>query len=363
MDALLELLVKSEPNEKYLEPSDPEPSDLEPTEEKTEYNTEEKPEPEDPYKCMDCLLKLPIRDTANIPEAESMYSQRRDYPVLISKQDLDKNYPKNGKPIKVLYAIKSICDSHIRRNAVRNTWANNAFNHLHTNYDSSLVFLLGACMNSEEQKKVEEEDFYTKDIIQWDFHDSFQNLTVKECLFLQYSKRNLTVVTHIYKGDDDVFVNPIALGEVINNQPNKDDICMGSVLEGAVPKRNMEGQEKKYFVSKTEYPLDRYPPYVSGGGYIISKVLTDKLFDASLVNYIFPIDDAFVGVLLETVGKWPNEHHYFRNWGNDFNGNPEDGCFWHEEVLTFHKVTPAMMIKGWALFVDSLGTCANGNRG
>ena len=112
-------------------------------------------------------------------------------------------------------------------------WANNAFNHLHTNYDSSLVFLLGACMNSEEQKKVEEEDFYTKDIIQWDFHDSFQNLTVKECLFLQYSKRNLTVVTHIYKGDDDVFVNPIALGEVINNQPNKDDICMGSVLEGA----------------------------------------------------------------------------------------------------------------------------------
>ena len=104
----------------------------------------------DPYKCMDCLLKLPARDhITDIPEAEknhplTTYSQRRDYPVLISKPDLDDNYPKSTKLVKVLFAIKSICQSHDRREAVRHTWASSAFNHLHTNYASSIVFLLEA---------------------------------------------------------------------------------------------------------------------------------------------------------------------------------------------------------------------------
>ena len=344
LDTISELLVKGE---RSLELSEPDPN-------------EQKTEPKDPYKCMDCLLKLPVRDKQNTPEGESVYSQQRDYPVLISKPHLDKNYPKtNKKPIKVLYAIKSICDSHTQRNAVRNTWANSAFNHFHTNHDSSLVFLLGACENPEQQEKLEEEDFYTKDIIQWDFYDSFRNLTVKECLFLQFSKRNLTVVTHIYRGDDDVFVNPIALGEVLNTQVNNNNICAGVVIERALPQRSQEGLDSKYFVSRTEYPLEKFPPYVSGEGYIISKELTDKLFNASLFSYMFSNNDAFVGVLLETVKKWPTEYHYFRKWGNDFNGNPEDGCFWQEEVLTYHSVTPAEMIKAWGLYVDSMESCGS----
>ena len=320
----------------------------------------------DPYKCMDCLLKLPARDhITDIPEAEknhplTTYSQRRDYPVLISKPDLDDNYPKSTKLVKVLFAIKSICQSHDRREAVRHTWASSAFNHLHTNYASSIVFLLGACKTQEDQRKVEQEDFYTKDIIQWDFHDSFTNLTVKECLFLQYSKRNLTVVTHIFKGDDDVFVNPIALGKVISNQIDQDDIFLGSSM-GRAPR--ITDVNNRYFVPKILYPHDKYPPYVSGGGYIMSKVITDKLFEASLKNWIFPIDDAFVGVLLNTVNKMPGEYHYFRSWGNDFNGDMETGCFWHEEILTFHKVTPEQMIRYWSLFFGSLGTCSKGDRG
>jgi len=219
---------------------------------------------------------------------------------------------------------------------------------------------LGACKTPEDQRKVEQEDFYTKDIIQWDFYDSFTNLTVKECLFLQYSKRNLTVVTHIFKGDDDVFVNPIALGKVISNQIDQDDIFLGSSM-GRAPR--ITDVNNRYFVPKILYPHDKYPPYVSGGGYIMSKVITDKLFEASLKNWIFPIDDAFVGVLLNTVNKMPGEYHYFRSWGNDFNGDMETGCFWHEEILTFHKVTPEQMIRYWSLFFGSLGTCSKGDRG
>lgn len=324
------------------------------------------PEYDDPYKCMDCKLKLQPRDHIEIPEAEknhplATYSQQRDFPVLISKPNLQDKYPKSTKLIKVLFAIKSICGSHDRRNAVRNTWANSNFNHRHTNYASSLVFLLGACKNEEDQKKLEQEDFYTKDIIQWDLYDSFQNLTRKECLFLQYSKRNLTVVTHIFKGDDDIFVNPIALGLVISKQTDSDDIFLGSSM-GRAPR--ITDINNRYFVPKVLYPHDNYPPYVSGGGYIMSKAITDKLFEASLTNYIFPIDDAFIGVLLETIKKTPGEYHYFRSWGNDFKGNMDDPCYWHEEVLTFHKVTPNEMMKYWSMFIGALGnTCKKGDRG
>ena len=116
---------------------------------------------DDPWGCMDCILDLPKRDHIESPEIEknhtlNNYSQRRDYPVLISK-DIDRQFPaSNSKLIKLqhysiltqklntfdeyfeykkllsLFAIKSSCDQFERRNAVRTTWANSNFNDQHT---------------------------------------------------------------------------------------------------------------------------------------------------------------------------------------------------------------------------------------
>ena len=149
-------------------------------------------------------------------------------------------------------------------------------------------------------------------------------------------------------------MNPVAIGNLIENQPDFDDIFIGSVLAGSPRITNMNS---KYFVPKLLYPDDVYPPYVSGGGYIMSKKIADKLFLASLKHYLFPIDDAFVGVLLKEIGKTPSEYRKFRSWGNDFKGNMTDPCYWHEQVLTFHRRLPNELRKTWELYNMVMGRC------
>ena len=82
-----------------------------------------------------------------------------------------------------------------------------------------------------ELLKLESDD--QQDIIQWDIRDSFQNLTIKEVLFLKFQYLYCEELTHIYKGDDDVFVNPIGLGRLIASQTKATDLFIGSVLDGS----------------------------------------------------------------------------------------------------------------------------------
>lgn len=197
-----------------------------------------------------------------------------------------------------------------------------------------------------------------KDILQWDFVDSFRNLTVKECLFLQFSKQNVTLATHIFKGDDDIFLNPIALTNLIKSQSNRKNMFIGSVLAGSP---RILDWWSKYYVPMKLFPHKEYPPYVSGGGYIMSKEISDKLFEATLRHRIFPIDDAFVGVLLKDIGKVPTNNPKFRSWGAH-KGEEISPCYWHEKVITFHRKLPNELISTWKDFTSVVGKCKQRRR-
>ena len=89
----------------------------------------------------------------------------------------------------------------------------------------------------------------------------------------------------------------------------------------------------------------------------MSKQIADKLFIASLHHYLFPIDDAFIGVLLEKIGKTPTNFRKFRSWGNDFKGDMSKACYWHEQILTFHRRVPSELRKTWELYNSVMGKC------
>lgn len=169
------------------------------------------------YKLMDPLLHLPTIPTdLEIPEIEKEHPmknfyQRRDYPELISADNFcsSDGFPDPTKKVNLVMAIKSGCKNKERRDAIRQTWGNRNFyqtNHKMPSIDMKLLFLLGACKTEGESELLFEENLETKDIIQWDFFDSFQNLTVKECLFLQFVHNKCDGISHIFKGDDDIIV-------------------------------------------------------------------------------------------------------------------------------------------------------------
>ena len=315
------------------------------------------------YRFMDPLLNLPelsIKES-DIPKVElehpiANFYQRRDYKYLISNDDLcsSENFPDKSRKINLLMAIKSSCNNKPRRDAIRKTWGNRKYIQDNVkNMDMKLLFLLGKCKTEGYDEIIHDENKETKDLIQWDFDDSFRNLTVKECLFLQFEHNKCDGITHIFKGDDDIFVNPFAISRLILEQPDQQDIFMGAVLRGSP---RILDHWSKYYVPATIFPDKIYPPYVSGGGYIFSKNIADKLFLATLSNRIIPIDDAFVGMLLKTIGKIPSNNPGFKSWGAKEEERKKE-CFWHEKVVYFHKEMPEQLMKLWGQFIADNGKC------
>ena len=163
---------------------------------------------------MSKFLKLPppvpIRDASKEPLLN--YPQQRDYPQLHkcpNKCGRGHKFPVDFEEINsfnydseifLLMAVKSSCTSKDRRDAVRQTWGNESWVKQNLNVNSKLVFLLGRCTNDSLSKSLEKENEEWMDILQWDFHDSFGNLTLKEVLFLQWFTKTCQNVPYVFKG-------------------------------------------------------------------------------------------------------------------------------------------------------------------
>ena len=108
--------------------------------------------------------------------------------------------------------IKSTPRNHARRQAIRETWGGGGrFN---------LVFILGIQPDKnpsafqEVEHHVIQESLDFGDILRGNFDESFLNLTLKEKLWIKWFT-NFCGSNFIFKGDDDIMVNPFVLGEHI----------------------------------------------------------------------------------------------------------------------------------------------------
>lgn len=114
------------------------------------------------------------------------------------------------------------------------------------------------------------------DILQWDFSDTFVNLTLKDVLFWSWFSSSCGQTSFVFKGDDDVFVNtPNMLsylkGELKKPQAHKSmkGFMVGNVIIRALPNRV---NKSKYYVPESFYK-GQYPLYTGGGGVVYSGLI------------------------------------------------------------------------------------------
>ncbi|KAL7884760.1 hypothetical protein AOLI_G00075300 [Acnodon oligacanthus] len=134
----------------------------------------------------------------------------RYFPMLL-------NHPeKCGGGVDVLLVVKSVIEEHERREAVRKTWG---AERTVRGQRVKTLFLLGSPATGKDaknlQKLLDYEDRLYGDILQWDFMDTFFNLTLKEVNFLRWFHIYCAHVPFVFKGDDDVFVNTENLVDLI----------------------------------------------------------------------------------------------------------------------------------------------------
>ncbi|XP_007541629.1 UDP-GlcNAc:betaGal beta-1,3-N-acetylglucosaminyltransferase 7 [Poecilia formosa] len=256
--------------------------------------------------------------------------------------------------IYLLMVIKSVATQHDRREVIRKTWGKEQ---VVDGKRIKTLFLLGTPSNVEEranhQKLVEYENYIYGDLLQWDFLDSFFNLTLKETHFLKWFHTYCPRVQYVFKGDDDVFVSVENILEFLEGSSHDKNLFVGDVIFKAKPIRK---KENKYYIPHVLYNKTYYPPYAGGGGFLMHGTLARRLHWAAETLEIYPIDDVFLGMCLEALQVTPVKHNAFKTFGLVKNKNSKmnrEPCFF-KNMIVVHKLLPSDLMRMWHLVNSEL---------
>ncbi|XP_061457747.1 N-acetyllactosaminide beta-1,3-N-acetylglucosaminyltransferase 3 isoform X2 [Rhineura floridana] len=276
------------------------------------------------------------------------YKHCKEFPLLLDVPD------KCGRPeisheVFLLLAIKSSPGNYERREIIRKTWGQQrTFAGVHIRR----VFLSGVVANARDARKLnqllklEMEEY--GDILQWDFLDSFFNLTLKQVLFHAWMEARCPGVRFIFNGDDDVFANTDNIIHYLLSVPGAGDqhLFVGQLISNVGPIRE---KWSKYYVPEQVTTSKSYPPYCGGGGLLMSGYTSHTIYKKSLGIELFPIDDVYLGMCLQEAGLAPSSHMGIRTVGVRVPSSKLesfDPCY-YKELLLVHRFVPYEMLVMW----------------
>lgn len=266
------------------------------------------------------------------PEEARSFS---NYPFLLDHPDKCA-----GKDVLLLLLVKSSPDNVERRNAIRSTWGNETYIQNTLGVTVKVLFALGttgeeATWTSRSgqvlQAQLVHEDQVHGDLIQQDFLDTFHNLTLKLIMQFHWMHNRCAHARFLMTADDDIFVHMPNLVAYLRDMSSGGvtQLWIGKVHRGAPPVRS---KSSKYYMSYEMYPWMSYPDYTSGGGYVVSTDVADKIYHATLnLNASLYIDDVFMGICASIVGVTPKEHVFFSGEGKA----PYHMCIYNQ-MMTSH---------------------------
>ncbi|KAL4660956.1 N-acetyllactosaminide beta-1,3-N-acetylglucosaminyltransferase 4-like [Arapaima gigas] len=259
-----------------------------------------------------------------------------------------------GGPITLLLALKSHSSHSDRREALRSTWAKEQI------VDGQVVrrvFLLGLpgddliAQADSLDALVREESRQHGDILQWAFRESFFNVTLKELLFWRWFQEECSrLVLYVLKGDDDVFVDVRRILNFLKmHHDPTEPLYVGHRFVDTYPVRFWWN---KYYIPPSMFSRV-YPPYIGGGGYLLSRETIRLLLEASSVVPLFPIDDAYVGMCAQVANVSARDHRGFM----PFEFLPSRHPCTYFGVLVLHSLKPKDLYLLWVFYRTQWYTC------
>ncbi|GIY17387.1 beta-1,3-galactosyltransferase 2 [Caerostris darwini] len=245
---------------------------------------------------------------------------------------------KNRGKISLLVLVCTAVPNSLQRQTIRETWGSVASSMNNTGY-VRLAFLVGATSNPLYQQQLEQESLQYSDIVQQNFLDSYQNLTLKSVMLLKWVSEYCPDVQFVMKTDDDMYVNINNLVHSLTRFPIKSNVMYGVLFRKAKPDRNPRA---KWYVPKNQFDGDVFPDYLSGTGYVMSRDVVPKLLDASTTLPFLVMEDVFITGLCASQCRVKRYNiKGFAYWRR-----PPSGCAF-KDTITGHHVTVKDMIKIW----------------
>ncbi|XP_064625663.1 beta-1,3-galactosyltransferase 5-like [Lineus longissimus] len=301
------------------------------------------------------------REKSAIPESfftAPLNSNPHNYTFLINEPKLCLNQP----DIYLLILIRTIYSQADRRQAIRQTWANQRN---FPNHQVILVFLFGVTEDKKDQRGIEDESRRYGDVVQEDFKDTYGNLTLKDVMAFKWAWLYCPHAKFVLVGSDEVVIDVFKLVPFLEYsmlRTNKREINNRFVLCHLYPCcTKVHHEHPKYGVSVKKYSGNAWPNYCSGTTYIVPSDVIRKLYAMSWDTPSFMPDDAWIGVLAEKLGL--TFHDSFKTFAGIRN-NPTvmkyftaDNYFNSEVMIgvldyDFPGQESVMMKRVWQLILD-----------
>ncbi|KAK9398411.1 N-acetyllactosaminide beta-C3-N-acetylglucosaminyltransferase 3-like [Crotalus adamanteus] len=239
----------------------------------------------------------------------------------------------SGAPL-LLLTIKSHPVSGGMRATLRRTWAQPAEV---GGFRLQPLFLMGSTFNQKHLELVAQESRVFGDILMWDFVESHHNLSLKERCFLRWAHGHCQQAAFIFKGEEDVFVNPAALTKFLRQTPNASHCIHGYIhFHPAVKRIGRDAIPLSFF------PLAHYPHFASEKGFLVPGAALPALYQASLGLPTFPLCGAYWG-FLALAAQLPHQHSGdFRTWEKT-----QDHLTTYQRSLVVHGVPRERIEEVW----------------
>ncbi|KAK0402951.1 hypothetical protein QR680_016631 [Steinernema hermaphroditum] len=222
-----------------------------------------------------------------------------------------------GSKNSLLIIVKTAPDRVKNRQAIRSTWASPVFSQ-HGGFDIRTIFVMGSSPSNADLLRQESKDY--GDLLVGKFIDGYRNNTRK---FIQsigyahdYCNRNVPHVKYnvpyVLLVDDDYLISiPNLIAEVKKFAPHE-RLYTGWRFDSS-PFRFVF---HKHRVSLSNYPFDRYPPYVSAGAVLLTHQTVREFYHA--IEYVrqYPYDDVYAGILAYMLGIYVRHNERFQFWGS-----------------------------------------------
>jgi len=216
----------------------------------------------------------------------------------------------------LLIIINTIPSKFERRETLRETWAKQTTFSIDANSLSSesndvmttaYFFTIGFDGNSSVDKAIEREAGIHKDILRLNLNETYQGILTKILHTFEWVANLSMKPRFIAKADDDVYIKVPDLARWLQeNAPPPTKLYAGYVHKVAPVIRS---PDSPWYVNRSQYEHDFFPDYCAGPFYVLSSNVLEGIVNASKGNKtlagVFPVEDAYIGVLLNQIGVQP----------------------------------------------------------
>ncbi|XP_041364688.1 beta-1,3-galactosyltransferase 5-like [Gigantopelta aegis] len=197
--------------------------------------------------------------------------------------------PKLPKELTLLIVVCSH-PSHVHlRQTIRNTWAEGGKD----NSSVRVIFLTGKANTWTEI--IRRENILHQDILQIDVIESYRNLSNKLIEGMEWISRNVPSAKFYMKCDDDVFINISYLLALLANRIIDQHEILGAFSSGA---KVIRDPRDAWSVPFAKYRLPTFPPYVTGGAYVMTMAALKSLLRAAVTTPSIHLEDVYITGML-----------------------------------------------------------------